>query len=58
MASEVVCVTPGQRVGSTEQYAVGPGCQARGNYIYSSLAGYKRIVPLPEEEVSISLDLV
>lgn len=45
-----VCVAPGQRVGTIADYDGGPGTYQRGNYLYSSLVGYKRILQIDQAE--------
>lgn len=42
MSKTSVCV-PGERLGSTNEYQVGPGTYNRQGFIYSSLAGFKHV---------------
>lgn len=52
MGDDVLCVTPGQRVGPINEFEGGPGTYQRGNYIYSSLVGYKRVLHLDQDDSS------
>lgn len=36
-------VTPGQRLGFAQDYAAGPGTYVRGNLLYASVVGMKRV---------------
>ncbi|KAI9506260.1 hypothetical protein BX070DRAFT_219595 [Coemansia spiralis] len=43
MSSESVIVTPGRRLGLTQEYESGPGTYVRNGMIYSSILGTKKI---------------
>ena len=43
-------VIPGFRIGSIDEYDAGIGTYQRGNYIYSSLVGFKRVVTFDNVE--------
>ena len=45
-------VAPGQRIGSIEEFEAGPGSYQRGNYLYASLVGYKRVLSFENENES------
>ena len=43
---------PGQRVGSVEEFTSGPGTYVRGNYLYASLVGFRRVLSFDEDEMT------
>src|SRR6266498_1148162 len=47
-------VTPGQRLGFTQDYTAGSGTYVRGNLLYASVVGVKRVFkPAAEGEASL-----
>ncbi|CAG8510600.1 3435_t:CDS:2 [Paraglomus occultum] len=40
----VEIVTPGQRLGHAQDYAAGPGTYVRGDFLYASVVGVKRVL--------------
>lgn len=44
-------VTPGKKLGSIQEYEVGPGTYIRNNYIYSSTLGEIYIINNPNKGV-------
>ena len=50
MEMKSAVVTPGQRLGSLNDFESGVGTYIRAQYIYSSRVGFKNILPAKEGE--------
>ena len=47
----VEIVTPGQRLGHAQDYTAGTGTYVRGDFLYASVVGVKRVFVKPDTKV-------